>query len=261
MPVQESYYLPGFELYDFRLVSTVKLVLCLPDTIDLDARSIGDYLPDDLARSNGHVMLSHALRSLGLAADEDETLELEIQTSTLFHRFVHGVGWIHPFWRSCRGLPLELSLAPATWSVPDELRIIFPSAALVRTSRGGPDAAHTLFCPGNGDWQRKENRRNLYEGLSRRRGVLAHTKVRAKSRAIKLTSQQVLGLITPPGGSYPRAGWLYTGSANFAPGAWVRRRLLDLALIDQGKLNVRDQKYEVKAWELGVVRLSWRSAR
>ena len=46
-----------------------------------------------------------------------------------------------------------------------------------------------------------------------------------------LTRQQLLGLITSPGASYPRAGWIYTGSANFAPGAWVRLDLPDASLI------------------------------
>lgn len=197
--LSSRFYQPGFKLIDFRIARDVKLVLSLPDRVSF-TRLPSDLTPDDVASSNGHVMLSRALRSLGLTVAADETLQLEIHTSTIFDIPAHGIAWIKPFWRSACGLPLELDRVSSTWTIPDELRLIFPTEKTVVASHGGTSAAHTLFCKGL-RWRdgSKYLKRNMYDGISRRPGVLGHTKVRRTIRCV--------GLISPANPRSPHSRW------------------------------------------------------
>jgi len=187
----------------------------------------------------GHPALARSLRELGCVPSENEVVEIEYQGSSIGN---YSDVWLREFYNSSCGLAPEFGGIASHFTGKkkpnDQLRIkvIFPTLETVKSSVLGPDGAHTLFCRSS-TWNALNFPRHLFhDGLSKRTGVLMHTKMilgTFRRRDNSGSSNQ----------SSNRA-FLYVGSHNFTASAWGR-------ILPWTKTKPR--RLQISNYELGIV--------
>lgn len=203
--------------------------------------------------------LSKTVRDLGLAAKEDEEVQVEFLTSSLGSLTAP---WLAILYDAVSGRLVSSEKRPATADVKEKkraavttpvmpamkasnitasaahnLRIYYPSRETVKNSLPGPDDAGTI-CFSDQWWERPtfpcNNIRDAVSTSLDGKGLM-HAKVIAvrfaKAREATGDHQETGKVVL---------GWCYVGSANCSESAW-------------GKVTVAPSKLTVRNWESGVV--------
>ncbi|KAK2764860.1 hypothetical protein FQN54_008557 [Arachnomyces sp. PD_36] len=192
-----------------RTVKAMGLATTQPLKIDFVTSSVGS-LNDEF------------LRSMYLAAQGDDGLtELTLRSSKKF-----------PATRINDPFVAVSKETGTEWK--DRFRVYFPSKKTVQESRGGPGAGGTICFQSKWYDGAKFPKHVLRNCVSRRPGILMHSKM--------LLARSEQKLILPDGSNC--SAWAYVGSANLSESAWGR--LVMDRTTKKPKLNCRN-------WECGVL--------
>ncbi|KAI5478523.1 tyrosyl-DNA phosphodiesterase 1 [Pseudohyphozyma bogoriensis] len=193
---------------------------------------------DDIEKSGGLTSLAKGVKALGISSGGYWEIECTGSSygkldDNFLRQFLAACQGIEPreyFTAKCKSPP-NLPMGPRS-GLP--IKLIFPTLASVDGSFGGRPGGGTLFFPSKfwdkSDWP---GRKLMHQGISKRQGVIAHTK-------------HIVALHKPgpnPPADFKHEGWIYTGSHNFTTAAWGS---LSQQVGQQARLQLAN-------WEMGCI--------